>query len=1079
MRRVTLLATDRSSSAVKMTTTGQTTTSGMKRTTATRRLFSHFMFLTGLLLITLLTSGKAMADTYTITLTGSNLTLGDGNNTVTQDKATRTFTLVAAEGYKLPEVGDIAVSITGGDPIDNGAGEAQWSYIEGTITLGYSVDLAKGITVTANGVAKDIATLKTFTYKLDGKEPVAVTGFTADVHNEGGYTVSNLAFANKVYLAGTVTDHSGAIAESPEAVKVTIDESNGTGSAKATLTVTAKDGTTTKTYTVNFTFNKAKITGVTAPEAQTLDNRVASADEVIQRLPATIAVTTENPAITSLKVVWKLAGGSFNAAGGKSNSFTWTATVLETLDANAQTLTGEVNITNAAASTDATLSALTYSIDGGGAVAVTGFKASDNEKTQNYTVTLLASTAKTAKITVAATAKDERAKIAPENLGATLNNNTAKVTITVTAESGAARTINITFNRTASDVATLSQLKYKVGGDSEIAISDFKADGTTYAVELPYTTQANAVITILPVATDPNATIAPDTKTVTLASGIGNITLTVTADNGVATQNITISFTTAKEKITSITAPTAPQLTKVMTAEEVLKEVQKITKVTVTSEGSTLTELPITWVLKGEFDATEGAENTYTWTIDAGSYANYDINGQKTTGDVVVTNYVETVIGELTDVTIDASTTYTQIGDGKSNTTANSVTVDNDLDKLAFNKTTVSTDVTINTGKVVKELTFKETTVTGKLNLNGDVPSLILSNTNIGEIALASGKTTTLSLQSGNQIDKITNNGTLTLQDAATPAVVTLSMAIETRAALANTGDVKAVENNGVFTDETASIVAVTGDADLSITSLPTSESTTGNKATLSVDAESTGGTVSYQWQSYSASSGWTNIGNSTRKDLEISKTVNGSTQYRCEVKSTNSSDQAKTTTLYTPAVTVTFRTESTGGDPAPTPTPTPKTYTVKLAKVTGATFSQKEETTVTEGGEFSFKITLDKDYDQSKPVVTVDGKAIEAAADGSYTIKNIRKDIEIVVTGIVKNTATGIEETVADAARAWSVGSTLYIHVPEKADVYVFNAGGALQQQLQGALGDYNMQLRAGFYIVRIGKVSQKIIIR
>lgn len=1018
-----------------------------------------------------------MADTYTITLTGSNLTIEGGTNTLTQDKATRTFTLVAAEGYKLPEVGDIAVSITGGDPIDKGDGEAQWGYFEGTITLGSSVDLTSGITVTANGVAKDIATLKTFTYKLDGNEPVAVTGFTADAHNVEGYTVSTQSFTKQVKLAGTVTDNSGAEITAVEPVDVTINESDGTGSAKATLTVTAKDGTTTKTYTVNFTFNKAKITGVTTPKAQTLDSRVASADEVIQRLPATIAVTTENPAITSLKVVWTFAGESFNAAGGKSNLFTWTATVPKTLDANGQALAGNVNIANAAASTDATLSALTYSIDGGGAVAVTGFMASDNEGTQNYTVTLPASTAKNAKITVAATAKDERAKIAPEKLAATLSNNTATVTFTVTAENEAARTINITFNRTASDVATLSELKYKVGGDSEIAISDFTADGTTYAVELPYTTQANAVITILPVATDPNATITPETKTVTLASGIGNITLTVTADNGMATQEITISFTTAKEKITTITAPTAPQLTKVMTAEEVLKEVQKITKVTVTSEGSTLTELPITWVLKGEFDATEGAENTYTWTIDAGSYANYDINGQKTTGDVVVTNYVETVIGELTDVTIDASTTYTQIGDGKSNTTANSVTVDNDLDKLAFNKTTVSTDVTINTGKVVKELAFKETTVTGKLNLNEDVPSLILSNTNIGEIALASGKTTTLSLQSGNQIDKITNNGTLTLQEAATPAVVTLSMAIETRAALANTGDVKAVENNGVFTDETASIVAVTGDADLSITSLPTSESTTGNKATLSVDAESNG-TVSYQWQTYLAS-GWTNIGNSTRKDLEISKTTNGSTQYRCEVKSTNSSDQAKTTTLYTPAVTVTFRTESTGGDPAPTPTPTPKTYTVKLAKVTGATFSQKEETTVTEGGEFSFKITLDKDYDQSKPVVTVDGKAVTAAADGSYTIKNIRKDMEIVVTGIVKNTATGIEETVADAARAWSVGSTLYIHVPEKADVYVFNAGGALQQQLQGALGDYNMQLRAGFYIVRIGKVSQKIIIR
>ena len=126
-----------------------------------------------------------------------------------------------------------------------------------------------------------------------------------------------------------------------------------------------------------------------------------------------------------------------------------------------------------------------------------------------------------------------------------------------------------------------------------------------------------------------------------------------------------------------------------------------------------------------------------------------------------------------------------------------------------------------------------------------------------------------------------------------------------------------------------------------------------------------------------------------------------------------------------------------------------------------------------------SFKITLDKDYDQAKPVVTVDGKAITADADGSYTIKNIQTDIKIVVSGIVKNTATGIEDTVEDAARAWTVGSTLYIHVPETSDVYVVSGTGALQQQLRGVSGDYNMQLRAGFYIVRIGEVSQKVIIR
>ena len=295
-------------------------------------------------------------------------------------------------------------------------------------------------------------------------------------------------------------------------------------------------------------------------------------------------------------------------------------------------------------------------------------------------------------------------------------------------------------------------------------------------------------------------------------------------------------------------------------------------------------------------------------------------------------------------------------------------------------------------------------------------------------------------------------------------------MAIETRAALANKGAVGTVVNNGVFTDKTATIVTVEGNADLTITTLPKDQSTTGKSITLNVVAETTNGAITYKWQKYTTQ--WIET-NGTDASLKIDKTQDGSIKYRCEVKSTKN---AATTTLYTPAVTVTFRTEGTPSEPSNPSTPT---YTVSLDKVAGATFSKGETTTVDEGDNFSFKITLDKDYDQSKPVVTVDGKAITADADGNYTIKNIQKDIKIIVSGIVKNTATGIEENVADAARAWTVGSTLYIHVPETSDVYIISGTGALQQQLRGVSGDYNMQLRAGFYIVRIGNVSQKVIIR
>lgn len=640
-------------------------------------------------------------------------------------------------------------------------------------------------------------------------------------------------------------------------------------------------------------------------------------------------------------------------------------------------------------------------------------------------------------------------------------------------------------NYTASADATLAKLEYKIveGAAQNIAIED--QSGTNIAITVPALPFGTSAISLTATATDPLAKVAkvadmPESPApVSLvatpvsfqiainATGNTEFKLKVTAEDETTTKVFTLTFSVGeeKEKITKVIVPEEYKLSEtVNNANEAIALLERMEGVTIETNGRAKTKLK--WAYNNsdngnqEYANAGGKTNVFAWTVvrDGEGDILEAAPGVEITGKTTVTNFMEAITGDQSskEVEVTAANPVDKIGDGAATTTVKSVT--------------------IAAGATTEQLTINNATISNTLALEESIDEIVLNKATINEITLAAGISTTLSLQDGNNIAKITNDGTLTLQEAATPAVATLSMAIETRAALANTGAIKAVENNGNFTDNTASIVAVTGEADLSITSLPADKSTTGSKVTLSVGANSTKGSVSYQWQTYSTG-GWTNMRGSIAKDLEISKTADGSTQYRCEVKSTVSLGSGKVTTLYTPAATVTFRAEGSGGEP--TPTPTPKTYTVKLAKVTGATFGQKEETTVAEGDDFSFKITLDKAYDQSKPVVTVDGKAIAAAADGSYTIKNIQKDIEIVVSGIVKNTATGMEETIVDAARAWSQGSTLYIHVPEKADVYVFNAGGGLQQQLQGALGDHSMQLRAGFYIVRIGVYTAKVIIR
>lgn len=638
----------------------------------------------------------------------------------------------------------------------------------------------------------------------------------------------------------------------------------------------------------------------------------------------------------------------------------------------------------------------------------------------------------------------------------------------IAAKDGVTATDKITVtNYTASADAAIKTLTYQVTGGSVETISPVKEADQTNDVTVAYGTKE---ITVSITPNDSKATVCLTDKPNEQGNKEGDVTsyktpvveafqFTITAEDGQTKKNFIIKFIVEDEKVTAVTVPATYNLPETATDKDAaIALLEKMEGVVIKTNGET--QMKLSWAYNEAdneskpFTAESGKTNVFSWTVKTADDKDLAaMQNVKLTGKTNVTN-PKVITGNQITVEISSTNLVNKIGDGKTETTIQDVTV----------------------SSATNQLTIDQATVSNKLTLNESVDKVVLNKATIKEIVLAATKSTTLSLQSGNQIDKITNNGTLTLQEAATPAVATLSMAIETRAALANTGAIKAVENNGNFTDNTASIVAVAGDADLSITSLPADKSTTGSKVTLSVGANSTKGSVSYQWQTYSTG-GWTNMRGSIAKDLEISKTADGSTQYRCEVKSTVSLGSGKVTTLYTPAATVTFRAEGSGGEP--TPTPTPKTYTVKLAKVTGATFSQKEETTVAEGDDFSFKITLDKAYDQSKPVVTVDGKAIAAAADGSYTIKNIRKDIEIVVSGIVKNTATGMEETIVDAARAWSQGSTLYIHVPEKADVYVFNASGGLQQQLQGASGDHSMQLRAGFYIVRIGVYTAKVIIR
>ena len=1092
MNRVNLLSTDQSSSEVKMTTTGFSTTSGSTRTKAAKGLFSHFMFLASLLLITLLTSGKVLATDKNVNFieeSGAGKLEKTSGGTITAEAGPdRTIVIALTEGsdetHKLPAADGITITMKG--DLDADVSVTNFTYENGTITLGSDLTLTGDVTVKAEAVLKS--------------EKVNLTSLT--------YSITALSIANKTIELTegqyAYTVDLGEYLADGSAIKLTpqgdvdgfpaITTNNGIVSydgltSDATITVTPEKGET-KDYTITFT-SKDKLTEVSEITVGQLSDRYTRAEDVaaaLQTSKPNATITSEKTTVNSLPITWSYSeddndSHGYNAAGGETNNFRWELALGELVNpGSAVEITGTVEVANVDANTSTDLSTFTYTVPQGEATAVDELDLNKAE----YNIELSYKTALNAEITVNVASTDyATAKVgqgAPAKVfTVTLDGGTGALELIITAEDGIQnRTVTINFTvgeKPASTDATISKLSYQIEGSDAVEIgTPEEAETGTNDVTVPFNTTS---VKVFVTPTDKTATVAPTveqaptsvndlsaeevvtptTFDVPITGATTEFKFTITAEDGVTKKNFSITFTVDDEKITEVTVPATYKLPEVAADIEAVKLLlAKMEGVTIKTNGGN-TDLKLEWSYDAEdnkdgnhedgaFSAAGGATNVFTWTVQSA----LDVTGAALkTGKTTVTN-LSVITGETKKVEIDGQHPVDKIGDG--GTTPTTIEI-----------------VIVAAGTNAEQLTIDNATVSSALTLNESIGEIVLKAATIKDVTLISGKETKITLQSGNTIEKITNAGTLTLQNGeATPAVATQSMAIGTRADLANNG---AVENNGVFTDMTATIVTVTGAADLSITSQPTSKSTTGNEVTLSVSAESNGN-LSYQWQAYSAS-GWGNVSSSTDKALKITKTANGTTQYRCKVKSTKKGDATKSTTLYTQAASVQFYT-STPDEPSNPSTPT---YTVSLDKVTGATFSKGEKTTVDAGDSFSFKITLDKDYDQSKPVVTVDGKAITADADGSYTIKNIQTDIKIVVSGIVKNTATGIEDTVEDAARAWTVGSTLYIHVPETSDVYVVSGTGALQQQLRGVSGDYNMQLRAGFYIVRIGEVSQKVIIR
>ena len=484
-----------------------------------------------------------------------------------------------------------------------------------------------------------------------------------------------------------------------------------------------------------------------------------------------------------------------------------------------------------------------------------------------------------------------------------------------------------------------------------------------------------------------------------------------------------------------------------MTADEILADLAATwPKLTFTTDRGDVIDSPISWKLKdgATLDLTPGKKNPFEWTatpLPDGVKG----NGYVMNGTTQVYLEASPIIPEDNgEITITDENKFQQ-DDGTDNYFNGEI---NGEEGKIINKLTLTppadTDMTIKLNEVTSATTLINGT--GKTNLT-------LSGTNsLGAVTIEPGNELTL-----------------------TPG--------ENAGDLVNT----AVTNKGHFTDLTARVPTVTLPGNITLeridpaasTPIPSTDSYAELKAGITAP-EGTAMDLTYLWQIFNAQAGTWSTAPDDSQLRNASNTYRTRTvgQYRCLVTATvtvNVNGTPTTTTLATPPAAVTPVT------PITPPTPQPATYTVTLPALVGASTTPAAGAhMVTEGDGFSFTLTLDADYDQSVPVVTVNGNALTPDASGKYTIVDISANLTVAITGIVRNTTTGIEQ-VENATLIRAESGALLIRTPVSVTAQVIALTGNVVHTVRLPAGDSRVDgLASGIYIVRLSnEITKKVIIR
>lgn len=247
------------------------------------------------------------------------------------------------------------------------------------------------------------------------------------------------------------------------------------------------------------------------------------------------------------------------------------------------------------------------------------------------------------------------------------------------------------------------------------------------------------------------------------------------------------------------------------------------------------------------------------------------------------------------------------------------------------------------------------------------------------------------------------------------------------------------------------------------------------NKLTATVTlSDATSGLASYEYT-------WNNGGKVTEsivagaKSHSITLTATAAGSYPLEIKV---ADKAGNETTYNKTIVLK---EDTPPTPPTPPTPVYTYYDVTLPAIEGATTDPKAGThKVMEGNRFIFSLTLDADYSESVPLVTIDGTVLTPReSDGKYVTDRVWSDKTIEISGIVKNTPTANEDLNASASHIYQTEGTLCIDIPQPLEGKVYSPAGNELRALRLSAGTNRVYgLPQGVCIVRLSDGTTKKVI-